>query len=86
MKSETCREIVDKLNVIVDNPVDVASLKKRKKQKKLKLSTIARKNPNFQLAAYPKIHKMKLNERLLQILERNDVDRPRAMKEKQEIL
>ena len=64
----------------------MTQLTKKQKKRRLKLSTIAKRNPNFQLAAYPKIHKMKLNERLLQTLERNDVDRPKAMKEKQEIL
>ena len=87
MKSETMQQILEKIHQVVDNPVDVTSLKKRKApRRRLKLSTIAKKNPNFQLAAYPKIHKMQLNERLLQTLERNDVDRPKAMREKQEIL
>ena len=57
-------------------------MKRKQPKRRLKLSTIAKKNPNFQLAAYPKIHKMQLNERLLQTLERNDVDRPKAMREK----
>ena len=86
MKAETFQQILAKISHIVDNPVDVSLMTKKAKKRRPKLSTVAKKNPNFQLAAYPKIHKMQLNERLLQTLERNDVDRPRAMKEKQEIL
>ena len=42
---------------IARQPIDIIALKKRReKVKKVRLSTIAKKNPNFQLAAYQKIH------------------------------
>ena len=67
-------------------PIDITALKKRRQViKRVRLSTIAKKNPNFKLSAYQTIHRAKLNERLLQTLERNDVDRPKRIREKYDI-
>ena len=52
----------------------------------MKLSSIAKRNPNFSLVAFTKIHRMQMNERLLQTLVRNDVERPKVMQEKFQIL
>ena len=79
--------VIEKIHKIVDNPVSVNSLSKKKpKGAKTKLSTLAKKNPNFSLVAFPKIHRMQMNERLLQTLVRNDVERPKVMQEKFQIL
>ena len=51
--------VIEKIHKIVDNPVSVNSLSKRKpKGAKTKLSSLAKKNPNFSLVAFPKIHRM----------------------------
>ena len=79
--------VIEKIHKIVDNPVSVNSLSKKKhKGTKTKLSTLAKKNPNFSLVAFTKIHRMQMNERLLQTLVRNDVERPKVMQEKFQIL
>ena len=71
---------------IVNCPIDIPSLKRRRRiVKRWKLSSLAKKNPNFKLAAFQTIHKAKLNERLLQTLQRNDVDRPKVIHEKDDI-
>ena len=71
---------------IVNCPIDITSLKRRRKViKQVRLSTVAKKNPNFKLSAYQTIHKAKLTERLLATLERNDVDRPKVIREKYDI-
>ena len=58
-------------------PIHIPNLKQKNlKSKNVKLSTLAKKNPNFQLSAFQQIHKMRMNNRLLQTLERNDIERP----------
>mmetsp|Transcript_37763 Transcript_37763/g.49661 ORF Transcript_37763/g.49661 Transcript_37763/m.49661 type:complete len:83 (+) Transcript_37763:456-704(+) len=51
----------------------------------VRLSTLAKKNPSFKLAAYQTIHRAQLSERLMKTLERNDVDRPKRIREKYDI-
>ena len=75
---------MEKLSKIANNPIDISQIKKKNKKKRqashrLNLSTIAKKNPNFKLSAYQTIHKAKLNERMLQTLRRNDIDRPKVL-------
>lgn len=71
---------------IANCPIDITALKKRRQIiRRVRLSTVAKKNPNFKLAAYQQIHKTKLNERMLQTLQRNDVDRPKVIREKYDI-
>ena len=50
------------------------------------MSQLAKKNPNFKLNAYQQIHKMRMNERLLQTLQRNDIERPKVLEEKSQVL
>ena len=72
---------------IANFPIDILSLKKRQLIiKQMKLGTIAKKNPNFKLGAYQTIHKTKMKERMLQMLQRHDIDRPKVMREKYDIL
>ena len=74
------QNVIEKIHHIVDNPVSLNTLNKKKlKGGKVKLSTLAKKNPNFSLVAFTKIHRMEMNERLLQTLERNDIERPKVM-------
>ena len=48
---------IDKMAKIANCPIDMPALKKRiRSVKRMKLSTIAKKNPNFKLAAYQTIH------------------------------
>ena len=61
--------MIEKMAKIVNCPIDINSLKKRRQGiKRVKLSTVAKKNPNFKLSAYQTIHRAKLNERLLRTL------------------
>ena len=46
---------------------------------------MARRFPNFDLSAYPKVHKIRMNEKLLQTLERNDVERPKVLAKKKQV-
>ena len=63
------QEKIEKMVKIVNCPIDKPSLKRRRRVvKRYKLSSLAKKNPNFKLAAFQTIHKAKLNERLLQTL------------------
>lgn len=52
---------------------------------RVNLSTVAKKNPHFKLSAYQTIHKAELNERMLKTLRRNDIDRPKVLKEKYDV-
>ena len=57
------------MNKVISNPIDMSGNKKRNQgTKNLKLSTIAKKNPQFKLSAYQTIHKAKLSDRLFQTL------------------
>ena len=59
LREDTMQHVIEKIHKIVDNPVSVNSLSKRKhKGTKTKLSTLAKKNPNFSLVAFTKIHRM----------------------------
>ena len=63
------QEKIEKMVKIVNCPIDKPSLKRRRRVvKRCKLSSLAKKNPNFKLTAFQTIHKAKLNERLLQTL------------------
>jgi len=59
--------------------------KRRVVNQHVSLSSVAKKNPNFKLSAYQTIHKAELNERMLKTLRRNDIDRPKVLKEKYDI-
>ena len=83
LREDTMQHVIEKIHHIIDNPVNVNALNKRKpKGSNMKLSSIAKRNPNFSLVAFTKIHRMQMNERLLQTLVRNDVERPKVMQEK----
>ena len=59
--------------------------KKTPKRSKLSVSSMVSKYPNFDLSAYPKVHKIRLNEKLWNTLERNDVERPKVLVKKQQV-
>ena len=46
---------------------------------------MARKYPNFDLSVYTKVHKIQLNEKLWNTLERNDVERPKVLAKKKHV-
>lgn len=50
------------------------------------MSTLARKYRDFSLSKYSKVHKVELSERLLKTLERNEVERPKVLKQKVHVL
>lgn len=50
---------------IADNPIDIDAINKQSKGKTPRLSTIAKRNPNFKLDAFQKIYTAKLSDRLL---------------------
>ena len=87
IRSECQAQIaIEKMSRIARQPIDITILKKRMQMlKTVRLSTLAKKNPNFKLSAYQTIHKAKLSERLMKTLERNDVDRPKRIREKYDI-
>lgn len=45
-----------------------------------------RKYKNFDIATYSKVHRIRLSEKLIKTLERNDVERPKALQKKTLVL
>ena len=81
-------ELIKRMDELSKEPVDVTqkiaktTTRKTPKRSKLSLSNMVRKYPNFDLSAYPKVHKIRLNEKLWNTLERNDVERPKVLAKK----
>ena len=50
------------------------------------MSKLARKYHDFSLTKFAKVHRIEMSERLLKKLERNDVDRPKVIKQKVRVL
>lgn len=46
---------------------------------------MVRKYPNFDLSSYSKVHKIRLNEKLWNTLDRNDVERPKVLAKKRAV-
>ena len=57
--------MLQKMKKIADNPIDIDAINKQSKGKTPRLSTIAKRNPNFKLDAFQKIYTAKLSDRLL---------------------
>ena len=43
---------------------------------------MVKKHPNFDLSTPANVHKIKLSEKLLKTLERNDIERPKVLVKK----
>lgn len=76
---------------LAEKPVDVSHLTKKgkmqqKRKKKLLLTTMVRKYQNFDIATYSKVHRIRLSEKLIKTLERNDVERPKVLQKKTLVL
>lgn len=52
------------------------------KNQKNVLSKLALENPNFKLNTYAKVHQVRMNDRLLQSLNRFEIDRAHMIKQK----
>ena len=86
----TAADLIQRMEQLASEPVDVTqkiakTAKKSPKRKKLSLSSMVRKYPNFDMSAYPKVHKIRLNEKLWNTLERNDIERPKVLAKKKQV-
>jgi len=91
-------ELIEQIARLAKEPVDVShelAAKMRKGavsehqqlrgRRKASLSTLACRYENFELGKYNKVHRIKLSERLLQTLERNDIERPKVLMKKAQV-